>query len=189
MNTQPVPEDFRLVYSREQIAARVKELGTEISEWMHLTLDARREQVLAVCVLNGAAFFFADLLRQIDMSVEPTFCRAESFSTDANQSQGKGVRVAVESVHPQGRHVLLIDDICDTGLTLFKLHNVFLELGARSIRSAVLIHREVEASKYEPTWSAFTYRGSEWFAGYGFEDAADRSRNLPDVYAFTPTPK
>ena len=179
-----IPSNYRQIYSRSDVAASVKKVAGEINEWNKLVLDSDDDPLLAICVLRGAIFFFADLLRELDCPIDPTFCQAESYSMD-NEKIAKGVRVSVEGIIAQGRHVLLIDDICDTGLTLLKLHNVFLELGAKSVRSAVLIHREVEQSKFEPTWSAFDYSGDEWFVGYGLDDGG-LHRNLPDVYVIEP---
>ena len=180
-----VPEHYQKQYTREQISTRIAELGGEITKsYADMLRDG--EQILAVCVLRGAIFFFADIVREIQYPVEPVFCRAESYNSDNKQATGKGVRVSVDEVLAQGRHILLIDDICDTGLTLLKLHNVFLDLGAKSVRSAVLVHREVDGSKYEPTWSAFNYGGREWFVGYGLDDGG-RNRNFPDVYVVPPS--
>lgn len=178
--------DMKLTYTAEQIKSRTAELAKEINEWMNFTLDPKREQLLAVCVLRGGVFFFSDLLRELDQSVDPVFCRAESYPAETLPVQGKGVKVSVDEVKPAGRNVLIVDDICDTGLTLLKLHNLFLELGAKSVRSCVLVHREGASSKYEPAWHAFTYTGPEWFVGYGFDNGNDRYRNLPDVYVVPP---
>lgn len=180
-----LPENYTLQYSKSDIEQRVKELAQEVTDSFELVTFQPKEQLLAVCVLRGAVFFFADLLRSIDLPVDPMFCRAESYTAE-NQKTGKGVRVSVDDIKAEGRHVLIVDDICDTGLTLLKLHNVFLGLGAKSVRSAVLIHREVEHSKYEPTFSAYTYKGNEWFVGYGLDDGGIH-RAIPDVYVMKPS--
>lgn len=175
-----LPSNYKLQYSAAEIQKQVVVLAEEIRESFEIVSFQPNEQIVAVCVLRGAVFFFADLIRAIDLPIDPMFCRAQSYTPD-NQRGGKGVRVSVDDVLAEGKHVLIIDDICDTGLTLLKLHNVFLGLGAKSVRSAVLIHREVEQSKYEPTYSAYTYTGNEWFIGYGLDNGGNH-RNLPDVY-------
>lgn len=179
-----IPHNYTLRFSQEQIHSRVIELAKEIREGFELVNFQPKEQIVAVCVLRGAIFFFADLIRQLDLPIEPMFCRAESYNSE-NQQTGKGVRVSVDEVKAEGKHVLIVDDICDTGLTLLKLHNVFLGLGAKSVRSAVLIHREVQQSKYEPTFSAFSYSGKEWFVGYGLDNGGEH-RALPEVYTLKP---
>jgi hypoxanthine phosphoribosyltransferase len=176
-----LPKNYELVFSPDSIRERIKEVAVDVREWMSMAVDHKREQLLAVCVLRGGVFFFTDLIRELNISVEPVFCKAESYSYDNTQMVGKGVKVDVEDVKPAGRSVLIVDDICDTGLTLLKLHNLFLELGAKSVCSAVLIHREVQVKKYEPSWSAFSYPGAEWFVGYGLDDG-NKYRNLPGVH-------
>ena len=101
-----VPPNLQLVYRKEQIQQRIAELAVDINEWTHIALDPRREQLLAVCVLRGGVFFFADLLRHLDQSVDPTFCRAESYSPDQLQAQGKGVQILGAS--PIVRALLLL---------------------------------------------------------------------------------
>ena len=179
-----IPDSYSVMYSQQKIHARLEELSREISDSFELVSFQPKEQIVAVCVLRGAIFFFTDLIRLLDLPLEPMFCRAESYNAE-NQKTGKGVRVSVDEVRVEGKHVLVVDDICDTGLTLLKLHNVFLGLGAKSVRSAVLIHREVEHSKYEPTFSAFSYPGNEWFVGYGLDNGG-MHRNLPEVYLLSP---
>jgi hypoxanthine-guanine phosphoribosyltransferase len=82
--------------------------------------------------------------------------------------------------------VLVIDDICESGKTLSRLTNVFRELGALEVRSAVLIHRAVEGATFIPTWKAFDYLSTEWFVGYGLGDK-EHNANLPDVYNIFPS--
>jgi hypoxanthine phosphoribosyltransferase len=176
-----LPANYNLAYSAELIAKRIAQLGEQIGEWAAQGND----QVLAVCVLRGGAPFFQDLIREVPVSLEPAYCRTWSYSSESNIQQGNGVRVAVESVLAEGRRLLVVDDICDSGATLLKLQNVFTELGAKEIKTAVLIHRRVERSVYDPTWSAFEYHGEEWFVGFGMEDRNHYS-NLPAVYTILP---
>ena len=120
-------------------------------------------------------------LRSLNLGIQHWQQLRKTFSSNLQHFSGKTVNLAYEEVNVDGRHVLLVDDICDTGLTLLKLHKVFLTEGAKSVSSAVLIHRDVEESKYEPTWGAFMYSGTDWFVGYGLDDEG-RSRTLPEVY-------
>lgn len=180
-----LPSHFRLIYNSTVIAERAEELGRQIEPWVRDSSKRTGAQVLAVCVLRGAVFFFSDLLRQIESSVEPNFCRAWSYSSQTNERNAKGVGVSVEQIAASGRAILIVDDICDTGSTLAKLETVFCELGAAEVRSAVLIHRKVPGTQYRPSWSGFEYSGDEWFVGYGLDDR-NRYRNLPSVYCVNP---
>jgi hypoxanthine phosphoribosyltransferase len=157
----------------------------EIGDWAKEVYQEKDQPLLAVCVLRGAVLFFSDLIRAIPLSVEPAFCRTWSYSSKEN-AQMRGVRVSVESVEAAGRSILIVDDICDTGATLKKLHQVFTNLGAAEVRTAVMIHRLIDNAPYNPDWSGFRYEGSEWFVGYGMEDC-NRLQNLSDVYTITPS--
>ncbi len=175
-----IPSHYRLEFSEEMIRGRVASLGSEISKWA--VEGDSLSQILCVCVLRGGVLFFSDLVKAVDTSVELAFCRTWSYTVENHKIEDGSIRVSVETVAAQGRRVLIIDDICDTGSTLKKLSNVFLELGATEVKSAVLVHRSVEGSVFTPDWSCFKYSGDEWFVGYGMEDG-NKYCNLPAVYS------
>lgn len=175
-----IPDHFRLLYSKEDIAYRVYKLAGEMRHWVKEVRESTGQQVLAVCVLRGGVFFFADLLKEIPYTLEPSFCRCQSYSSTDN-SPREGIRILVEPSELSGRDVLLVDDICDSGRTLQYLQAYAKQKGARTVRTAVLIHRRLEPSVYTPDYVGFTYAGPEWFAGYGMEDKNHMS-NFPEVY-------
>ena len=180
MMIRKIPDNFKRIYSKEDIAYCVYKMAGEIRHWVLKTHEKEGQQVLAICVLRGGVFFFADLLKEIPYTVEPSFCRAMSYSSEDN-SQGSEFRLVVEPAEMKGRHVLLIDDICDSGKTLKNLHEYALQNGAKEVRTAVLIHRNHDDSVYKPNYIGFEYDGPEWFAGYGMEDKNHNS-NFPEVY-------
>lgn len=175
------PSYLKQLYSPEQIRSEVQRLGKEMTPWARSVEASTGHQPLAVCVLRGALFFFCDILRAVDASIEPTVCRTWTYSSEKNQEQLSGVRVSVESVVAENRHILVIDDICDTGTTLAKLVTVFTDLGAKEVKTAVLIHRVMVNAKHTPDYAAFEYSGAEWLVGYGMEDE-NHYRNLQGVY-------
>ncbi|MCB0346068.1 MAG: hypothetical protein KDD66_13185 [Bdellovibrionales bacterium] len=175
-----VPSSFQKAFAEQEIKAKTAQMAEDILPWAREVKHQTGRQPLAVCVLRGGVYFFTDLMRAMPVSVEATFCRTWSYSSQTNEHQS-GVRVSVGDVECEGRGLLVVDDICDTGSTLRKLEHVFRELGAADVRTAVLIHRQVPDSVYEPHWSAFTHQGPEWFVGYGMEDRNHYS-NLRDVY-------
>jgi hypoxanthine phosphoribosyltransferase len=179
-----VPAHYQLLYSQEAINKRVRELGQEIGAWALKATERSGKQVMVVAILRGGAIFFSDLVRAIPVPIEPAFCRTWSYSTENNEHQ-KGIRISVDDVQADGRAIILIDDICDTGSTLLKLHNVFCNLGAVEVKSVVLLRRQSDNPKYAPTWEAFSHVGKDWFVGYGMDDRNHMS-NLPDVYAVAP---
>ena len=180
MMIREIPRNFKRVYSKEDIAYSVYKMAGLIRHWVKDTHETFGQQVLAICVLRGGVFFFADLLKEIPYTVEPSFCRAMSYSSEDN-TQGNEFRLVVEPAEMKGRYVLLVDDICDSGKTLKNLHRYALNNGAQMVKTAVLIHRNHEDSVYTPDYIGFEYTGSEWFAGYGMEDKNHNS-NFPEVY-------
>ncbi len=180
MQIRKIPDNFRRLYSKEDIAYRVYKLAGEMRQWVQETHENDGQQILAVCILRGGVFFFADLLKEIPYTVEPTFCRCMSYSSE-NNTADDAFRMVVAPAEMEGRQVLLVDDICDSGRTLRNLHDYALENGAKDVKTAVLIHREHDASVYRPDFVAFNYSGPEWFAGYGMEDKNHNS-NYPEVY-------
>ncbi|WP_269526617.1 phosphoribosyltransferase [Coraliomargarita parva] len=180
MMIRKIPDNFKRIYSKEDIAYRVYKMAGDVRHWVTETHEEDGQQVLAICVLRGGVFFFADLLKEIPYTVEPSFCRAMSYSSEDN-TQGNEFRLVVEPAEMKGRRVLLVDDICDSGKTLRNLHDYALKNGAKEVRTAVLIHRKHEDSVYTPDYMGFEYDGPEWFAGYGMEDKNHNS-NFPEVY-------
>ncbi len=179
-----LPKNFELAYSREEILEQITQMGKSISQWAEVAQKNTNKPVLAVCILKGSVFFFSDLLLNISSQIEPSFCRTWGYSTTTNTRE-KGVRVSIDDIYAAGRAVLIIDDICDSGSTLLTLHNMFSELGATEVKSAVTILREVDSVIYNPTWVGFVYPGKEWFVGYGM-DYNDQYRNLPNIYKIKP---
>ena len=91
------------------------------------------------------------------------------------------VEITLDGLVVENRNILLVDDICDTGRTLKTLTANLTALGAREVKSAVLLRRETANAVFEPDWFGFHYSGEEYFVGYGLDDN-NRAANLPDVY-------
>jgi hypoxanthine phosphoribosyltransferase len=176
-----IPKNFQICYTPEQIQNRVAELGKDISLWTERVWNDSHTDILAVPILRGGIFFFADLVRSIKNSVEIAPVKVWAYASGENAKQLDKVSVDVSVIPARGRRVLLIDDICDSGRTLEELHQQLLAAGALEVCSAVLIKREQPKMTFSPTWSAFNYVGPEWFVGYGMDDS-ERWRNLPGVF-------
>lgn len=170
----PVSEAaLSLLYTRETIAGEVNRLAGEISR------DYRGLNPLLVGVLNGVFVFMADLVRAIDIPLEVDFVRAQSYLS--TNSTGD-VRVSgAERLNVQGRHVVLVDDIVDTGQTTAHLLDLLRRGGPESVALCCLLNnpsrRTVEVN--------IDYRGltipNKFIVGYGL-DLDQRWRNLPDIY-------
>jgi hypoxanthine phosphoribosyltransferase len=168
-NTAPEP---RLLFSRDQIAQRVREMAAEISR------DYAREPVILVGVLKGASVFLSDLARQIDLDATFDFISVASYG--GTQSTGE-VRLNKDvDSSLAGRNVILVEDILDTGLTMTFLRKMFLARQPRSLKIAVLLDkRSRRLVPVEPDYLGFPI-GDEFVVGYGM-DLAERYRNLPDI--------
>lgn len=170
---QAHPELGSVVLSEEQIRRRIGELGAQI------TRDYAGRDPLLVGVLKGAFVFMADLVRAIDIPVEVDFMAVSSYGT-ATKTSGV-VRIVMDlEVDVRDRHVLLVEDIVDTGLTLHYLRKSLMVRGPASLEVCALLVRE-GLQKEDPD---IRYPGfkipSDFVVGYGL-DAGERWRNLPDL--------
>lgn len=162
-----------MLFTEGEIASQVAELAAQISR------DYREEPPLMVGILKGAALFMADLVKRIDLMLEMDFMAISSYGVS---SKSTGVVRIVKDLdrEVQGRHVLIVEDIVDTGLTLKYLHDVMVRRQAKSVKVVSLFdkqgRREVEI---EPDYRGFVVP-NEFIVGYGL-DYAERYRNLPYV--------
>lgn len=177
-----VPNHFKLQFSAEEIDRAVSELAVKITEWAN---EDQRQDIVAIPVLRGGIFFFADLARAIESSVEVAPARTRFYKEGQNREAEERVEVMIQGVPVNGRRILIVDDICDTGESLKALTAELKESGAKEIKSVALIRRIVPAAQAAPDWVGFEFNGPEWFVGYGMDDA-QRWRNLPAIYTMPP---
>jgi hypoxanthine phosphoribosyltransferase len=135
---------------------------------------------LVVCVLNGAAVFHADLIRRMPIPLEVDYVRVSSYegglvsSGAINFTAGAGTLL-------DGRNVILVEDIVDTGRTALALRRYFRENGAASVEVAALLYkREADLIGAEPEYVAFEIP-NRFVVGYGL-DYMQQGRNLPAIY-------
>ena len=168
-----ITEGLEVLYSREQIAERVAEMGAEISR------DLKGEKLVMVGVLKGAAFFLSDLSRTIE--VDATFDFVATSSYGKGQRTSGAVKLIKDLDHSiEGKNVLVVEDILDTGLTLAYLRKLFLQQHPKSLRIATLLDkpsRRIE--KIDADYVGFSIPNL-FVIGYGM-DYAERYRNLPDI--------
>jgi len=175
-----LPSNYKILYTREDIQREVKKMGGEITKWCQKVWEESHTDVITIPVLRGGIFLFADLVREIECSVEICPARTWAYHVGENAAPRPDVAVSLESVPAKGRHVLIIDDICDSGRTLKTLSESLKKMGALEVRTAVLVQREIEDEIFTPDWVGMKYSGKEWFVGYGMEDA-ERWRNVPHL--------
>ena len=177
--TQPYEGDPHLgevVVSEADLHRRVAELGAEI------TADYAGRAPLLVGVLKGAIMFMADLARCIDLPVELDFMAVSSYG-NATKSSGV-VRIVKDlDLDLSGRHVLIVEDIIDSGLTLGYLRKNLLARNPASVEVCALLVREGQQAR-DPDLRYVGFRiPPDFVVGYGL-DVDDRYRNLPYVASF-----
>lgn len=180
IQTLQIPSHYKLTYSKVQIREAVRRMADEISPWLAETYKQTGQDVIALPVMRGGIFFYCDLAKRLQASVELKIVRTWGY-TPGTYEVNKEIQMDLSDVNPEGRSILLVDDICDSGRTLKELQSALLKGGAKSVRSAVLIRRLIEPMTYEPEYCGFEFLGPDWFVGYGMEDS-ERWRNLPDIY-------
>lgn len=168
----------KILLNSEQIATRVKELGEEI------TRDYKGESVLMVAILRGAVVFFADLVKSVDLDVRFDFMVVSSYGSSSVTS-GE-VRIIKDISQPiEGKNVIIVEDIIDTGNTLKNLKRMLLTRNPKSLKIASLLdkpsRRRVEM---EGDYIGFEVP-NEFVVGYGL-DYAEKYRNLPEIGVLKP---
>lgn len=167
-----------ILYDADTLSARVKELGKEVETFY------RGKDPLVVCVLKGAVIFFSDLIRNISYVLDIDFIRVSTYGTGSASSGDLKIKKDVES-DVKGRDVLLVEDILDSGYTLYCLKQLLLERGAASVRVVTLLNKRGRREyDIRPEWRGFDV-GGEFVVGYGL-DYAERYRNLPYVAILDP---
>jgi hypoxanthine phosphoribosyltransferase len=178
-----VPTHFNPLFSAEEIRTQVQSVAQSITPWVKDVAHQTQKAPLAVCILRGGIFFYADLVRHIPVSLELAFCRCQSYSSEMNR-QSEAVVCDFMSTHVKNRHVLLIDDICDTADTLNLMIKKCLNEGALQVKTAVALLRKRTPAPFTPDWHCFTFERDNWIVGYGMEDK-NTWANAPEMYSLS----
>lgn len=165
---------FEVLVTKEQLEKKTAELGEIITE------DYKGKDLVLVGVLKGGFIFLSDLARKIDMDLTIDFISVSSYG---NSTESSGVVRIIKDIDSDitGKHVLLVEDLIDTGLTLKYLKELFNTKGCASVKLAAIMdkpdRRKVDLK--------VDYVGieipDEFVVGYGL-DYAGKYRNLPEVY-------
>lgn len=166
--------DKKLVLSSKEIDDRIQELGKQIAD------DYQGKTLVVIGVLKGAFIFMADLVRAISIPLSTDFIQVSSYG-DSSSSSGKITLVASPAHTIKEHHILLVEDIVDTGLTIRWLKKHFEEEGAASVRICSLIDKS-ERREHSITIDYPGFSISNGFlVGYGL-DYNEKYRNLPEIF-------
>lgn len=172
----------RILLTEEQIQKRIKELALE------LEAEYAEKDAIFVCILNGAAPFYIDLIKELDIFMELNFMRVSSYNSGTQSTGNVIIKYDIET-DVFGKHVVIIDDIVDSGHTLQSLRKLFAMRGAASVKACCLLdkpsRREVDVHADYVGFEVPNY----FVIGYGL-DYEGHYRNIkyigtlkPEIYA------
>lgn len=168
-----------VLLTEDQIQTRVKELAAEI------TRDYEGEEIFAICLLKGSLLFTSDLIRHIDLPITVDMMRTSSYEGLSTESSGS-VKILLDLDRDiRDKHVLIIEDIVDTGRTLKKIHALLDFRQPKSLKICSLLDKP--ARRIEPTEIHYCgFKIDDLFViGYGL-DYDDYYRNLPYIGLLDP---
>ena len=164
----------RVVFTAAQIQARVREMGAEIEAAFPVD-----DELLVLGLLKGSFIFLADLVRQIRRPLQVDFIVATSYG-DSTVSSGNVRLVYDPETRLEGKHILLVEDIIDTGRTLNRLVELLESRNAKSLEICALLDKHLAGDlKLKPKFLGFD-APREFLVGYGLDHAED-FRHLPFV--------
>lgn len=163
----------QVLISEEELQKKIKEIGSQISK------DYENEEILVIGVLKGACFFMTDLLKRITVDTCIDFMAVTSYG-QSTKSTGV-VRILKDlDTSIEGRNVLIVEDIIDTGLTLHYLYDNLYARNPKSLKICTLLDKpERRETQITPDYVGFVVE-NKFIVGYGL-DYNERYRNLPYI--------
>jgi len=174
-------EEIEILYSEETIAKRVDELAKTLYEKYH------NEEVVFICTLKGAVFFACDLLKKYKGDARMEFLRVSSYK--GTESTGKiELNLSISKDNIKDKHVVIIEDIVDTGNTLLFLNNYVKEMEPKTLEICTLLDKKIKRMvDIDPTYAGFVV-DDLFVIGYGL-DYDQKYRNLPYIGVLKKTKK
>jgi hypoxanthine phosphoribosyltransferase len=163
----------RIVYTKEDIAQRVYEMGAQI------TAAYPDGELLVLGLLKGSFIFLSDLVREIQRPLQVDFLVASSYG-DATVSSGNVRLLYDPETELEGKHILLVEDIVDTGRTLSRLMDLLQARKPRSVEICALLHKHIATELRYPTRFIGFDAPNEFLVGYGL-DHAENFRHIPYI--------
>ena len=166
--------NFTQYLSRFEIEATVQQIAERINK------DYAGESIVLVCVLKGAYPFTADLARHLSVEFEVEFVRLSSYGK-ARESSGTVTIIKDISADIRGKHVIILEEIIDSGRTLKYLFERLKSSGPKSVEIATLLDKESKRIVDVPVKYVGRKIDDQFLIGYGL-DLEEKCRNLPDIY-------
>ncbi len=168
-----------VLFSEEQIARRVAELGEQITRDI-----PEGEDILVLGLLKGSFIFLSDLVREIRRPIEVDFLIVSSYGS-GTESSGEVQLLYARQASIEGKHVILVEDIVDSGTTLNRLIPILETRGPRSLEVCALLHKHIAKEMVrDAKWVGFDCP-QEFVIGYGL-DHSEKYRHLPFVGVIEP---
>ena len=161
----------KVLFDEKQIAKICEDLGKQI------TKDYEGKDLLAVGILKGSIVFFADVIRNVDLDMNIDFMVVSSYGAGSTTSGMVQILKDI-SVDIEGRNLLIVEDIVDTGVTLYNVKNVLLERGAASVKICTFLDKPSRRTADITADYIGAEVPDEFVVGYGL-DYAEKYRNLP----------
>lgn len=178
-------EDIQeILFTEEQILQRVAEIGASLTEEYADVVEETGKGIVLISVLRGAAIFMADLAREIELPIEMDYMAISSYGSGAKSS---GVVRILKDINTEieGRHLVIAEDILDSGLTLKYLMKNLASRKPASIEVVTLLRKKtLQQAKIDCKHIGFECP-DEFIVGYGL-DYAERYRNLPYIGVLKP---
>ena len=164
---------LKTIITEKQLQVRVKEMGATLTD------KFKNQPLAAICVLKGSFVFFSDLIRELDCDVSCEFIGLSSYGISA-KSSGE-VKLTMDlTTAVEGKHLLLVEDIVDTGLTMNYLQKILQPRNPASITTTTLLHKP-EAKKVDCQLDLIGFTvPNEFVVGYGL-DYSNQFRHLPYI--------
>ena len=166
-----------VLYSEEQLAARIREMGDEISR------DYEGKEVTIICILKGACFFACELAKRISVPVYFDFMRVSSYG---NETESSGVVKIVQDLDEpiRGKNIIVVEDIIDSGRSMHYLLDILRSRGPESIKLCSLLNKpDRRVTEVDIDYTGFEIP-DKFVVGYGL-DYAQKYRNLPYIGVVT----
>lgn len=164
--------ELEILIQEKDIANKVEELAARI------TADYQGKDLLVIGILKGSCLFFADLIRKIDLPLEIDFMAAKSYGDQTHPGEVRIIKDLDNAI--EGRHILVVEDILDTGQTLHALFQMLKVRGAASLKAAAFLDKPSRRkADFQAQYVGYSIP-DRFVVGYGL-DYAEKYRNLPYI--------